>query len=106
MPHASCLTDRPLPPLLPGRREYVVQVLLKVVDGTTVDDAVNIMQVCLSISARTMRLYLLQMDQLGQVQHSRRRCLVAHAACCRPAPACLAVRRGSTLAALTGCLLP
>lgn len=45
IPHASCLTDRPLPPLLPGRREYVVQVLLKVVDGTTVDDAVNIMQV-------------------------------------------------------------
>ncbi|KAI7837781.1 hypothetical protein COHA_008410 [Chlorella ohadii] len=27
-----------------NRREYVVQVLLKVVDGTTVDDAVNIMQ--------------------------------------------------------------
>lgn len=27
-----------------NRREYVVQVLLKVVDGMTVDDAVNIMQ--------------------------------------------------------------
>lgn len=26
------------------RREYVVQVLMKVVEGTTVDDAVNIMQ--------------------------------------------------------------
>lgn len=27
-----------------NRREYVVQVLMKVVEGTTVDDAVNIMQ--------------------------------------------------------------
>jgi len=27
-----------------NRREYVVQVLLKVVDGLTVDDAVNVMQ--------------------------------------------------------------
>lgn len=27
-----------------NRREYVVQVLLKVVDGYTVDDAVNVMQ--------------------------------------------------------------
>ena len=28
------------------RREYVVRVLMKVVDGLTVDDAVNVMQVC------------------------------------------------------------
>jgi ATP-dependent Clp protease adaptor protein ClpS len=28
-----------------NRREYVVKVLLKVVDGMTVDDAVNIMNV-------------------------------------------------------------
>ncbi len=27
------------------RREYVVRVLMKVVDGLTVDDAVNVMQV-------------------------------------------------------------
>lgn len=27
-----------------NRREYVVQVLLKVIDGMTVDDAVNVMQ--------------------------------------------------------------
>eukprot|EP00958_Prasinococcus_capsulatus_P028445 scaffold6740_cov350-Prasinococcus_capsulatus_cf.AAC.1 len=27
-----------------NRREYVVQVLLKVIDGLTVDDAVNVMQ--------------------------------------------------------------
>lgn len=29
------------------RREYVVRVLMKVVDGLTVDDAVNVMQVSL-----------------------------------------------------------
>jgi hypothetical protein len=29
-----------------NRREYVVKVLLKVVDGLGVDDAVNVMQVC------------------------------------------------------------
>ncbi|DBA95438.1 TPA: hypothetical protein ACH3X3_013307 [Trebouxia sp. C0006] len=37
--------DRPA--VLPGydnKREYVVRVLMKVVDGLTVDDAVNVMQ--------------------------------------------------------------
>lgn len=28
-----------------NRREYVVQVLLKIINGLTVDDAVNVMQV-------------------------------------------------------------
>jgi ATP-dependent Clp protease adaptor protein ClpS len=28
-----------------NRREYVVKVLLKVVDGLTMDDAINVMQV-------------------------------------------------------------
>lgn len=41
-PHPSPGTLPPPPPLY--RREYVVQVLMKVVEGTTVDDAVNIMQ--------------------------------------------------------------
>ena len=29
-----------------NRREYVVSVLLKVVDGLAMDDAVNVMQAC------------------------------------------------------------
>jgi ATP-dependent Clp protease adapter protein ClpS len=29
-----------------NRREYVVKILLKTVEGLTVDDAVNVMQVC------------------------------------------------------------
>lgn len=32
------------------RREYVVRVLMKVVDGLTVDDAVNVMQVRLHLA--------------------------------------------------------
>lgn len=29
-----------------NRREYVVKILLKTIEGLTVDDAVNVMQVC------------------------------------------------------------
>ena len=29
-----------------NRREYVVKVLMKIVDGLTVDDAVHVMNVC------------------------------------------------------------
>ena len=37
-----------------NRREYVVQVLLKVIDGLTIDDAVNVMQVQFSLQATAL----------------------------------------------------
>ena len=42
-----CISHR----LIGCRREYVVRVLMKVIDGLTVDDAVNVMQVCFASCA-------------------------------------------------------
>lgn len=47
------------------RREYVVRVLMKVVDGLTVDDAVNVMQVCFLICSACTQLVFARQEVIA-----------------------------------------
>jgi hypothetical protein len=54
-----------------NRREYVVKILLKTVEGLTVDDAVNVMQVSSCLGPVT------QCEQVAQRQQ------LLHCSCCK-----------------------
>ena len=47
-----------------NRREYVVSVLLKVVDGLAMDEAVNVMQVSISIVGKNQTVHCIHLRWL------------------------------------------